>query len=275
VTGNENARRKAARRLCSNSGYAVGGHLHPKDDRAQDKALVAKAIREHENHEHGGRHTRLRLADGGLAMGDGAAARPDRPSRSAKKAHGTTVNIVMPQGGGQGPARPVPVPVPVRTGAPPPPPGGVGMPPGGMPPRPMPPAMPPPGMPPGGMPPPGAVRPPGAMPPGMPPGMPMRKAGGRAHRQHRDAGGMSMPGSGGSLTPQQVQAMPVQPYLIQPGQQSVTSNPSTGAIQTQKRGGRAPQAELHGAGSGSGVGRLNKTRQMARDSEALCGGGRS
>lgn len=42
------------------TGYARGG------DVAQDKALVRKGIRQHENQEHGGKHSKLALARGGL-----------------------------------------------------------------------------------------------------------------------------------------------------------------------------------------------------------------
>ena len=37
-------------------------------DVAEDKAMVAKGIRQHENHEHGGEHTDLHLARGGRAV---------------------------------------------------------------------------------------------------------------------------------------------------------------------------------------------------------------
>jgi hypothetical protein len=44
-------------------GMARGGRADP--DLAQDKALVVKGIRQHENAEHGGRHEPLKLAIGG------------------------------------------------------------------------------------------------------------------------------------------------------------------------------------------------------------------
>lgn len=42
--------------------YAKGG----RSDSSQDKAMVKKGIRQHENHEHGGEHTDLHLAGGGF-----------------------------------------------------------------------------------------------------------------------------------------------------------------------------------------------------------------
>jgi hypothetical protein len=111
---------------------------HP--DAAADKAMIRKAIGEHDKQLHHGEHTKLHLARGG----------------AAKHGKGTHVNVIVaPQGGGMGgPPRPVPVPVPAAGGAPaagPPP--GMGGPPMG---RPM--------MPPGGGMPPGG---PGMRPPGM------------------------------------------------------------------------------------------------------------
>ena len=45
-------------------GYAEGGHVDP--DAAEDKALVRKGVRQHENQEHGGEHADLKLARGGM-----------------------------------------------------------------------------------------------------------------------------------------------------------------------------------------------------------------
>jgi hypothetical protein len=196
----EGQKRKRARRVLTSTGYKVGGHLSAKSDEASDRRMVESGIHQHENHEHGGRHTKLKLADGGSADGDAARMRGDKGHRgkSTGKSGKTHVNILIaPQGdkgGADGglptappvPPRPMPPPPVMPPGGPPPgagmPPGGPpGMPPGGMPPRPMPPMAPPTGnapmgvgAPQGGMPPMRPQMPPGAMPPPM-----MRKAGGR------------------------------------------------------------------------------------------------
>jgi hypothetical protein len=178
MVGRESHRRKAARRMMAQAGYKSGGYIHhevsDREDEASDRRMVAKAIEEHEKHDHpGSPRTRLRLADGGTAMGDAPMSRPDRSSRGSKKgkAH-TNINIVMAPQGDQKPPMPMPPP-----GGPPP-----------MPPRP---PMPPPGAPPPGGMPPGLAGGPGGMPPG---GMPMRKSGGRSRR---DDGGATTNISGG------------------------------------------------------------------------------
>lgn len=164
----ENSRRKAARDLMNRCGYggSAGGHLSRKDggDVDDDKIMVRSGVRQHETHQHPGQgHTKLKLQDGGSAMGMGARARHDRPSRGSKaggdKAPKVNILIHSPphpagMGGDQGmptaqpPMRPPPViappgpprPVPVAAGMPPmgAGPGGP-MPPSmaGMPPRPM------------------------------------------------------------------------------------------------------------------------------------------
>lgn len=166
--------------------HKLGGHSgtqHVSDaDIKQDKALIDKQVRkamgQHDHELHGGKHTRLKLATGGAAMGDSAKPRADRAnggrSKSGGSSHGkghTSVNVIVaPQGGGGAPM------------------------PQGMPPHP--PMMPPAGGPPPGAglppPPPRPPMPPGAGgPPGMgapPPGMPMRKRGGAVGGGLKDAG---------------------------------------------------------------------------------------
>lgn len=130
---NERDKRKKARTMLHKSGYKNGGHL------GDTKRMIGEGVRQHEDHDHAGeKPTRLRLKDGGTAMG----GKPKR--RADKKARGhTTVNVVV----GQHPKpQPVPVPVPVNAGGPPP---GAGAPPPG-------PPMPPPDQ--GGLPPPGLKR---------------------------------------------------------------------------------------------------------------------
>lgn len=176
---NEHDRRKKARELCTRHGYRLGGHLGRHaggaEDAREDKAIadseIRRAMGEHDRQMHEGHHTKLKLADGGVALGDHAHSRPDRAPRGKKGT--TSINIVvMPQDQGAAPGAAMPMPMPPHPAVPPPMPPRPPLPPGaGMPPG-MPPVMPVP-VPAGGMPP----------RPGMPmPGAPMmRKRGGRAH----------------------------------------------------------------------------------------------
>lgn len=152
-----------ARAHVRKAGYAAGGDI------AQDKKMIKKAVREHEGHEHGGKHTALKLRAGGHVKGEQGKHRADkmaRGGRTGKKSGG--VNIVIATGGGE-PERRMAFQQGAQVGAqmgkmaaasaprPPmmPPPGAGGAPPGAPPPRP-PMAGPPPGAggpPPGGMPP--------------------------------------------------------------------------------------------------------------------------
>jgi hypothetical protein len=200
--------RERGHRMLRDSGYKNGGV-------AEEKAIVRKGIRQHENAEHGGKHEKLTLRRGGMMKGAKPKHRPDRRARggatrdndeitarepddadgndepnsaramggrtrskpAGKGGHGKVqINIVA--GGGH-----PPVPAPGMVPRPPMPSG----PPMGAS-RPMPPAGgapmggPPPGaMPPGGMPAGAMARP---MPPQMAPGI-------RAH------GGMIRRGAGG------------------------------------------------------------------------------
>lgn len=184
-------------------------------DAAADDARVERAMHQHDAQLHPGKHTVLKLKDGGRAEGGAARRRLDRPGRKHRDDGGSTdamdravtaglaqvltekkdnaaspmararggrskkgsghVNVIVATGG-QPQEKPVPVPVPMPAGGPPRPP----MPPPG--------AMGPGGPPPPGLggPPPGMGGPPGAgmPPPGMRPpmGMPppgMRADGGR------------------------------------------------------------------------------------------------
>lgn len=140
--------------------HADGGRA----DAAADKKLVVKAIRQHENAEHDGKHSKLHLATGGKAM-----PRMDRPgyAKGGRTKHGakTHVNVIVaPQGGGGGP--------------------GPGAAPPMMPHPPMAPPAPPPGAPPMAPP-----RPPMAGPPvgaGVPP---MMHAAGGAVKGTKDGAG--------------------------------------------------------------------------------------
>src|SRR5215472_8499347 len=182
----ESAGRKKARALLARTGHRVGGHLgrEPASDYESDKRMVEKGIHEHESQLHGGRHSKLKLADGGVATGEMAPMRADRPRRGRSghgKDGGHKVNIVIaPQGGGGPPALRPPMMVPPPR-PPMPPPGAGGPPPGG--------------------PPPGGMGPMAAAPMGVgAPGGPMpRKSGGRAGlarggRSKLQAGGMPING---------------------------------------------------------------------------------
>lgn len=132
------------------AGYKAGGAIHA--DAEQDRKMITKGVHQHEDHEHGGKHTDLHLRGGGMVKGAHGHIRADRYARGGRSKSGAgKVNIVIATGGGEGErqmafnqgaqvgsklgaARPAMMPPP---GAAPPPPGAIpprpGMPPGGMP----------------------------------------------------------------------------------------------------------------------------------------------
>ena len=180
----------------SSDGKKSGG----KVDAAQDKKLIKKAFRQHENAEHGGKHAELHLKKGGYAkkarggsmsVSDGALE-GTRPTggRLARKHGGSAkgkmnVNIIIAQKpsdgaqamhppGGPAPARPITVPPAPPPGAPP---MGAGAP------MPMPMPMPPPPM--------GGGSP-------MPPPPMGRKHGGKVgHRSYKSVKDMDAGAGGG------------------------------------------------------------------------------
>lgn len=144
-------RRERAQSILSKHGYG------------KMKGIAAEAVHEHEDAEHGGKRTKLKLKDGGEAKGKEPPHRLDRKHRATggrNKAHKepkVSVNVInagskqqpmpMPMPGGMGPKPPMPMPAPQAPAGPPPgamppkpPMGGApmpgGMPPGGMPQRP-------------------------------------------------------------------------------------------------------------------------------------------
>lgn len=181
----ESVGRKKARALLARTGHHLGkagGHMpdHLAEhlshaDKAADARMVREGIRQHENQEHGGKHSRIKLADGGIADGPMASPRADRSPRGkgGKDAKNHIAIVIAPQAGQQPSPPPAMPPRPVVAAPPPPP-------------RPPMPAGMPPGLPPGGMP--MAGGPPG-LPPGLPPGGApmMRKAGGAARRDPKIA----------------------------------------------------------------------------------------
>lgn len=71
--------------------YAHGGHVRDRamrDDEARDKAMIKKAVMQHENHEHDGEHTDLHLRRGGVAV----TARLPRGMRPAAAQSHSPVN---------------------------------------------------------------------------------------------------------------------------------------------------------------------------------------
>lgn len=159
---------------------AVGGEV---------KKAITKGVHEHENHEHGGRHTKIKLRTGGAVEGGKPKARLDRRAAGGRTGgkhggKGTHVNVIVAPPGKD---RPVPVPMGAGAGMPPRPPMA---PPGAPPPG----SMPPPGMGGAGMPP----RPPMAGGPPIAAGVPMgmRKTGGRVG--HAKGGAVHMDAGSGS-----------------------------------------------------------------------------
>lgn len=125
-----------AKRMHGAKERALGG----KADAGQDKALIRKAITQHDNQLHDGKKTRLELATGGRA----GKSRLDRKGRGAKGKGKTTVNVIVAGGkGDEAPQKPpMPMPMPPMAAGPagpamPPPGMGAGAPPPGLPPRPM------------------------------------------------------------------------------------------------------------------------------------------
>ncbi len=168
--------RDRASRVVNGAGYAMGGKLGPAgSDIESDVKMIKSGISQHENQEHGGKHSRIKLRDGGFAGGGMAPGRSDQKPRSGKKHQGPQINVVVaghPPAAAAPPMMPPPRPAPVMM--PPKPPAG---------PPPGPPGPPGPGGPPGGL---GAgpgMMPPGAPPPGAMPPRPMGiKTGGNVGR---------------------------------------------------------------------------------------------
>lgn len=150
--GDVKGRHERARGLLERTGH----HMEKDADLREDKALIVRAIRSHEDSEHGGRHEKLKFKDGGAIDGEKAKHHLARRARggSTPGKRGTHVNVIVAPQGGMHPPGMMPTAQPMTPPRPPmAPPPGAG--------QPMaPPARPagPPPMPPGG-----AMRPPGMM----------------------------------------------------------------------------------------------------------------
>lgn len=128
-----------AKHLMARTGYASGG------DVSQDKAMIRKAIDQHDDQLHGGKKTHLSLKTGGAVEGHKSGGRLDKLARGGahhgKKKGKTHVTVnVLNHSGPTMPQKPMVPPMPM----PPPPDPAMAGPPGGGP-------MPPPAMGPGGM----------------------------------------------------------------------------------------------------------------------------
>ena len=94
-----------AHRMLRDGGYKGGGEVKVA------KRVVRKALREHENAEHGGKHEKLKLKAGGAVHGEQSEHRPDRRARGgetmakpAGRKGAPTINIHV-GGGGAGAAK--------------------------------------------------------------------------------------------------------------------------------------------------------------------------
>lgn len=267
----ERHKRKNAREMLSKAGYPSGGHF-------KTEKMIGEAVHEHEGALHPGKpKTKLKYASGGSVLGMAPAHHAHKPRghKGGKKGHHTTVNVVVGAG-----KQPVPVPVPMGG----PPPIGPGGPPG-------PGAMP---MPPPGMMPPGAHkggryakggtvkeesgRDPIKSTSGMVEGK--LKAGGKAKKLWMGGGGgmnpamRASPGalfggspgasSGGGNTVMGVNPGGGMASPGGPGQSAPLQGRPTPYARVNEglmsKGGKAKTKKVIDAGSGGGLGRLEKAR---------------
>ena len=105
------------------TGLKKGGKA---DDTAQDKALVKKAMRQHETAQHGGKHSELKLRRGGYAKKQAGGGMTDAPPppppadyqltpaqrRMIRQGHDPFAEGIMPGGGLPAPVPPPPPPPP-------------------------------------------------------------------------------------------------------------------------------------------------------------------
>lgn len=104
--------------------HATGGHV--AEGEGETKSLIRRAVREHENHEHGGEHTALKLERGGPAKHRLDRHRNKKHERESHASggkvgrKGTQVNVIIAGHGGQSAPPPSPVAAPVHPPVPPP-----------------------------------------------------------------------------------------------------------------------------------------------------------
>lgn len=167
--GTDGKHKTKANHMLRGAGYRAkraygGGFSEASKSTPATKGEVIKAVHEHETQEHGGKHSKLKLKDGGCATGGKPESRPDKKPRLAKggKSPHTKINIMVAPG--KGDAAPMPT-------------AGAAIPPPQMPPRP--------------------PMAPGVAPPMMAPGMrpPTMKTGGKLK-----SGGKAVDGKIGKYT---------------------------------------------------------------------------
>jgi hypothetical protein len=99
--------REKAHAMIARTGHRHLAHGGRVSDEAEDKKMVTKAVHEHEDHEHGGEHTKLKLRDGGHMEAGKAKKHLAKRARGGstpkhKGGVGKVQVIVAPQGGGGG-----------------------------------------------------------------------------------------------------------------------------------------------------------------------------
>ncbi len=85
--------------------YHAGGGVDP--DEAQDKAMVKKGVHQHEDQEHGGKHSELHLARGGSVGGMRGLPSMKPHKAKAHKPHKPIMPGIMPGGGALDSSMPV------------------------------------------------------------------------------------------------------------------------------------------------------------------------
>ena len=112
--GMDGKHRAKAKNLVRGAGYKTGGFSAASKAEPATKGEVVKAIHEHDDQQHHGKRTTVKLKAGGVAAGEKSAHRPDKKSRlkDGGKPH-TKINIMVAPGKSDGaPAAPMSFPPP-------------------------------------------------------------------------------------------------------------------------------------------------------------------